>query len=108
VTLCATAGLTFRSESTHSGQGDIQDVAERHDLMIFRKTEEYAMMGPYPLPASYRGPIPLSEAAWKPFAERLVRDEFDFVLEVLKNNRQILDVGSGYGSKFHPELLQTR
>jgi cyclopropane fatty-acyl-phospholipid synthase-like methyltransferase len=57
-------------------------------------------MGPYPLPTSYRGPHPLSEAAWAPFSERLVRDEFDAVLEVIKGNKKVLDVGSGYGSEY--------
>lgn len=74
--------------------------AERHCLMTLRRTEaQHPLMGPYPLPQSYRGPHRLSEAAWQPFVSRLVRDEFDFVLDVLKDNQKVLDVGSGYGSK---------
>ncbi|KAE8365911.1 putative 2-heptaprenyl-1,4-naphthoquinone methyltransferase [Aspergillus caelatus] len=95
VTLCGKAGLTLESEvpiSVNSG-----DAHKHHTLMHFRKTVQYSMLGPYPLPESYRGPIPLSEAAWEPFAKRLVRDEFDFVLKVLENNQKVLDVGSGYG-----------
>lgn len=72
---------------------------ERHHVLAMRKTEQQALMGPYPIPGSYRGPHLLSEAAWGPFASRLVRDEFDAVLDVLKGNQKVLDVGSGYGSK---------
>jgi 2-polyprenyl-3-methyl-5-hydroxy-6-metoxy-1,4-benzoquinol methylase len=82
---------------------EIQD----HYFIIARKVVEQALMGPYPLPASYRGPHPLSEAAWAPFAERLVRDGFDAVLEAVKGNKKVLDVGSGYGST-HILPLTTR
>jgi cyclopropane fatty-acyl-phospholipid synthase-like methyltransferase len=75
---------------------EIQD----HYLIIAKKVVDHALMGPYPLPTSYRGPHPLSEAAWAPFSERLVRDEFDAVLEVIKGNKKVLDVGSGYGSEY--------
>ncbi|KAI9926166.1 hypothetical protein ASPWEDRAFT_115782 [Aspergillus wentii DTO 134E9] len=72
--------------------------SERHYFVTFCRTEQkHPLMGPYPLPQSYRGPHRLSEAAWHPFASRLVRDEFDFVLDVLKHNQKVLDVGSGYG-----------
>lgn len=78
---------------------------ERHHVLAMRKTEQQALMGPYPIPGSYRGPHLLSEAAWGPFASRLVRDEFDAVLDVLKGNQKVLDVGSGYGSKsFHDRI----
>ncbi|KAJ5173696.1 uncharacterized protein N7500_001627 [Penicillium coprophilum] len=70
---------------------------QEHYLIIAKKTVDHALMGPYPLPTSYRGPHPLSEGAWAPFANRLVRDEFDAVLDLLKDNQNILDVGSGYG-----------
>ncbi|KAJ5923617.1 hypothetical protein N7454_008862 [Penicillium verhagenii] len=70
---------------------------QEHYFIVARKTVDHALMGPYPLPTLYRGPHPLSEGSWAPFAERLVRDEFDAVLDLLKNNKDILDVGSGYG-----------
>ncbi|KAF5015500.1 hypothetical protein F66182_13153, partial [Fusarium sp. NRRL 66182] len=74
-----------------------KDESQEHYLVIARKVVDHALMGPYPLPTSYRGPHPLSEGSWAPFAERLVRDEFDAVLDLLENNQNILDVGSGYG-----------
>jgi 2-polyprenyl-3-methyl-5-hydroxy-6-metoxy-1,4-benzoquinol methylase len=100
ITLCEKAGLTLEGEVPLSGNFGDAHHTEHHTLIHFRKTVQYSMLGPYPLPESYRGPIPLSEAAWEPFAKRLVRDEFDFVLKVLENNQKVLDVGSGYGSKY--------
>lgn len=82
-------------------KNEIQD----HYFIVARKTVDHALMGPYPLPTLYRGPHPLSEGSWAPFAERLVRDEFDAVLDLLKNNKNILDVGSGYGSEFCSALV---
>ncbi|RMZ46283.1 hypothetical protein AFCA_012376 [Aspergillus flavus] len=72
---------------------EIQD----HYFIIAKKVVQHALMAPYPLPTKYRGPHPLSEGAWAPFSERLVRDEFDAVLDILKGNRRVLDVGSGHG-----------
>lgn len=93
--MAGNAGLSVEKEDDVSlGQG------ERNCFITFRRTEQqHPLMGPFPLPASYRGPHRLSEAAWHPFASRLVRDEFDFVLDILKGNQKVLDVGSGYGSK---------
>ncbi|KAE8382969.1 putative 2-heptaprenyl-1,4-naphthoquinone methyltransferase [Aspergillus bertholletiae] len=97
IMLCTKAGLTLEGEVPLSINFGAAHQSKHHTLMHFRKTVQYSMVGPYPLPESYRGPIPLSEAAWEPFATRLVRDEFDFVLKVLENNQKVLDVGSGYG-----------
>ena len=98
--MCHKAGMHLHSEAPVAMQTDAQVSGHQlYDLMSFRKTVQHAILGPFPLPERYRGPIDLSEAAWKPFAERLVRDEFDFVLEVLIKNNTVLDVGSGYGSK---------
>lgn len=95
--MCSKAGLSTESQIDFTLQLD--SVPESHHVMALRKTEQQALMGPYPIPESYRGPHLLSEAAWEPFASRLVRDEFDAVLETLKGNQKVLDVGSGYGSK---------
>ncbi|GFF94995.1 demethylmenaquinone methyltransferase [Aspergillus udagawae] len=81
---------------------EVQD----HYLIIAKKVVDHALMGPYPLPTSYRGPHPLSEAAWAPFSERLVRDEFNAVLEVIKGNKKVLDVGSGYGMQIQEAQAQ--
>ncbi|KAF2212207.1 hypothetical protein CERZMDRAFT_59124 [Cercospora zeae-maydis SCOH1-5] len=92
--LCQKAGLKMEKQVTHAPSATGTD---QHVLFEFVKKEHYAIMGPYPLPESYRGPIELSEAAWKPFVERLNRDEFGFMLNVLGDNSKVLDVGSGYG-----------
>lgn len=75
---------------------EIQD----HYFVVGRKVVDHALMGPYPLPEAYPGPHPLSEAAWAPFAERLVRDENEAVLDLVKGNKKVLDVGSGYGREY--------
>lgn len=95
--MCSKAGLTTEYQVDFTIQ--LGSALERHHIMALRKTEKQALVGPYPIPESYRGPHRLSEAAWEPFASRLVRDEFDAVLETLKDNQKVLDVGSGYGSK---------
>ncbi|KAG2414616.1 hypothetical protein HFD88_003807 [Aspergillus terreus] len=77
--------FTFNAKPPYDKE--IQD----HYLIIAKKVVDHALLGPYPLPTSYRGPHPLSEAAWAPFAERLVRDEFDAVLEVIKGSKKVLD-----------------
>ena len=94
----------FSFTSLQPYQDEIQD----HYFIIAKKIVDHTLMGPYPLPKSYRGPRPLSEDSWAPFAERLVRDEFDAVLDLLKDNENVLDVGSGYGSKLHSMLLRSR
>ncbi|OJJ95675.1 hypothetical protein ASPACDRAFT_35955 [Aspergillus aculeatus ATCC 16872] len=94
--LCRKCGLEIVLEKSASFacpppyEEEVQD----HYFLIARKVVRHALMAPYPLPCGYRGPHPLSEGAWAPFAERLVRDEFDAVLEVLKDNRRVLDVGT--------------
>lgn len=100
ITLWEKAGMTLEGEVPLFGNFEDAHPTEHYTLIHFRKTVQYSILGPYPLPETYRGPIPLSEAAWEPFAKRLVRDEFDFVLRVLENNQKVLDVGSGYGSKY--------
>ncbi|KAM5443604.1 hypothetical protein MferCBS31731_001377 [Microsporum ferrugineum] len=70
---------------------------EDHYYIIARWTAQHPLLGPYPLPTQYRGPHPLSEQAFGPFAARFSREDFDTVLEALKENQKVLDVGSGYG-----------
>ncbi|PLB46582.1 putative 2-heptaprenyl-1,4-naphthoquinone methyltransferase [Aspergillus steynii IBT 23096] len=91
------AGVSLDNEAYLTVSATADRPSQHHSFMSFRKSVKHSILGPYPLPEEYRGPIPLSEAAWKPFVDRLVRDEFDFVLQVLESNQQVLDVGSGYG-----------
>jgi SAM-dependent methyltransferase len=99
--LCQKAGFEIRVEKLFdfTEQQPYKNEVQEHYFIIASKIVDHALMGPYPLPISYRGPHPLSEGSWAPFAERLVRDEFDAVLALLKDNKNILDVGSGYGSE---------
>ncbi|KAF3483978.1 methyltransferase [Arthroderma uncinatum] len=69
---------------------------EDHCYIIAKRTTQHPLLGPYPMPTQYRGPHPLSEQAFQPFAERFSRDDFDAVLEALGKNDKILDVGSGH------------
>ncbi|KAF4170029.1 hypothetical protein CNMCM6936_005174 [Aspergillus lentulus] len=98
-TLLQKAGFDIKVERFFSftAKQPFKDEIQKHYFIIAKKTVDHALMGPYPLPTSYRGPHPLCEGSWAPFAERLVRDEFDAVLDLLKNNANALDVGSGYG-----------
>ncbi|KAK8144765.1 hypothetical protein G3M48_005366 [Beauveria asiatica] len=55
------------------------------------------LSGPFPLPGVKRGPFLLRESAWKPFAGRLTCHDLDYVLEAVKGNKEVLDIGSGHG-----------
>ena len=72
---------------------------EDNFYIVARKTGLHPLLGPYPHPDSYRGPRYLAESGWKPFAERLVRREFDAVVTEIKGNKEVLDVGSGHGGR---------
>lgn len=96
----AKAGMSLENKANLTVPATADHPSEHHYFMRFRKSVKHSILGPYPLVEKYRGPIPLSETAWKPFVDRLVRDEFDFVLQVLKDNHWVLDVGSGYGSEW--------
>ncbi|KAM5430445.1 hypothetical protein McanCB56680_007208 [Microsporum canis] len=70
---------------------------EKHLFITARKLNLEPLFGPYPLPTFRRRPHLLSEGAWKPFAERLTRHEFDAVLKAVESNKEVLDIGSGHG-----------
>ncbi|EGD87819.1 hypothetical protein H112_04289 [Trichophyton rubrum D6] len=70
---------------------------ENHLFITARKMKLEPLFGPYPLPTFRRRPHLLSEGAWKPFAERLTRHEFDAVLKAVESNKEVLDIGSGHG-----------
>lgn len=72
---------------------------ESHLFITARKMNLEPLFGPYPLPTFRRRPHLLSEGAWKPFAERLTRHEFDAVLKAVELNKEVLDIGSGHGGE---------
>ncbi|MFE1415594.1 class I SAM-dependent methyltransferase [Streptomyces sp. NPDC058746] len=58
----------------------------------------HALAGPYPLPATYRGPHELSEQGWLGMEARFERHDIAPVLDALAGNTRILDVGGGSGA----------
>ncbi|PHH74762.1 hypothetical protein CDD80_2860 [Ophiocordyceps camponoti-rufipedis] len=72
-------------------------IEEPQAYFIAQRQSLDPLLGPYPLPSRRRPRFELSQAAWQPFAERLTRHEFDAVLEAVKENKKVLDVGSGHG-----------
>ncbi|PHH92285.1 hypothetical protein CDD83_8099 [Cordyceps sp. RAO-2017] len=72
-------------------------VPERHMFITCQRSNLDPLLGPFPLPMFRRAPHSLSEDAWKPFAERLTRHEFDAVVKAVESNKDVLDIGSGHG-----------
>lgn len=96
--LIRSAGFEIQLKQSCTLQVDSRNEIYDQYLVIAKKQVTHALTGPFPLPASYRGPHPLCEAAWAPFIQRLVRDEIEAVMEILQDNNRVLDIGSGHGS----------
>lgn len=92
-------GLFIESVERHSFETKGLGGREEHMFITARRTNLEPNFGPYPLPPSRRPPHLLSEKAWQPFAERLTRHELDAMLKVVTSNKEVLDVGSGYGGE---------
>ncbi|PLN85349.1 putative 2-heptaprenyl-1,4-naphthoquinone methyltransferase [Aspergillus taichungensis] len=99
--LIRSAGFEIQLEQSCTLQVDSPNETYDQYLIIARKQVTHALTGPFPLPASYRGPHFLCEAAWGPLSQCLVRSEFEAVMEILQNNHRILDIG-----KLPTELAQ--
>ncbi|KAM3066421.1 hypothetical protein ACMFMG_012062 [Clarireedia jacksonii] len=91
------AGLELTTTASYKFQPNCTSPALETQLYITGRRCQHPLLGPYPLPAVRRPPHELSEEAWEPFARRLTRYEFDAVLDIIKINTEVLDVGSGYG-----------
>ncbi|MFF4590709.1 methyltransferase domain-containing protein [Streptomyces sp. NPDC001388] len=77
--------------------------AEEHLFVHARKpggfgVTAHALAGPYPLPASYRGPHELSEQGWLGMEARFERRDVEVVVDALAANTRVLDVGGGTGA----------
>ncbi|MEU8512896.1 methyltransferase domain-containing protein [Kitasatospora sp. NPDC048722] len=77
--------------------------AEEHLFVHARKpggptVAPHALAGPYPLPASYRGPHELSEQGWLGMEARFERSDIGLVADALAGNTRVLDVGGGTGA----------
>ncbi|EJP63966.1 methyltransferase-like protein [Beauveria bassiana ARSEF 2860] len=91
------AGFVVQSVDRHDFEVAGFDSTEKHLFITAKRTHLEPLFGPFPLPAVKRGPCVLSESAWRAFAERLTRHDLDYVLEAVKGNKEVLDVGSGHG-----------
>jgi 2-polyprenyl-3-methyl-5-hydroxy-6-metoxy-1,4-benzoquinol methylase len=91
------AGFEITTTVYHPFQPDWTSAALEPQMFITGRRYQHPLLGPYPLPAVRPPPPQLSEEAWEPFAKRLTRHEFDAVLDIIKFNKEVLDVGSGHG-----------
>lgn len=85
------AGLTFRED--HRWTLEHPASVEAQYFVISEKSVTHSQLGPYPLPDSYPGPHALSGEGWAAFANGLLRNEVDPVLEQIKHNTNILAIG---------------
>ncbi|PQE18992.1 Methyltransferase type 11 protein [Rutstroemia sp. NJR-2017a WRK4] len=91
------AGFEITATVYHTFQPNYTSAAPEHQMFLTGRRCHHPFLGPYPLPSVRPPPHQLSEEAWEPFAKRLTRHEFDAVLEIIKLNKEVLDVGSGHG-----------
>lgn len=100
--LLNSTGITIQSVETSFFHGELEY------FFVGRRSMKSPLLGPYPLPARYRGPHQLSENAFAPFVERMTRHDLDAVAKVLDKNIRVLDVGSGHEGITIPSLLRPR
>ncbi|RCI08708.1 hypothetical protein L249_4819 [Ophiocordyceps polyrhachis-furcata BCC 54312] len=92
------AGLSIKSAEHASVQPDDPSaLEEKHFFIIAQRQHLHPLLGPYPLPLQPPAPHRLDQAGWQPLAERFIRSELPAVLEAVKDNKEVLDVGSGHG-----------
>ncbi|KAJ3488953.1 hypothetical protein NLG97_g6097 [Lecanicillium saksenae] len=97
LTILQQAGFVIHNVDRYSFEIKSFNRTEEQLFITAQKTTLEPLFGPYPLPMSRRAPHLLSEGAWRPFAERLTRHEFDAVLDAVQQNKEVLDIGSGHG-----------
>ncbi|KAM3446751.1 hypothetical protein MY3296_009366 [Beauveria thailandica] len=90
-------GFVVQSVDHHEFEVAGLDSTEKHLFITAKRTHLDPLFGPFPLPGVKRGPFLLRESAWKPFAGRLTCHDLDYVLEAVKGNKEVLDIGSGHG-----------
>jgi len=74
---------------------------EDQSFITAKRTDKHPLMGPYPLPELRPRRNILNAEAWPPFVETACRHDVDAVLEALKSNKRVVDIGSGHGGKCH-------
>lgn len=99
------AGLSLRFVERHVFHPKSIEGKQEHMFITAQRTNLEPLFGPYPQPTFPRAPYFLSQKSWQPFAERLTRHEFDAVLKAVESNKEVLDIGSGYGGEC---MLQSR
>jgi 2-polyprenyl-3-methyl-5-hydroxy-6-metoxy-1,4-benzoquinol methylase len=77
---------------------------EDQSFTIAKRTQEHPLIGPYPLPKIRPRRNTLNAEAWPPFVELACRHDIDAVLEALKSNKRVVDIGSGHGGKFQQRI----
>ncbi|RDA86587.1 hypothetical protein CP532_5982 [Ophiocordyceps camponoti-leonardi (nom. inval.)] len=91
-------GLSIKSTEHSSVQPDHPSALEEKQFFIVaQRRDSHPLLGPYPLPVQPPAPHRLDQAGWQPLAERFVRSELPAVIEAVKDNKEVLDVGSGHG-----------
>jgi cyclopropane fatty-acyl-phospholipid synthase-like methyltransferase len=91
------AGFEITTTVNHTFQPNYTSAPLESQLFLTGRRCQQPLLGPYPLPSVRPPAYQLSEEAWEPFAKRLTRHEFDAVLDIVKLNKEVLDVGSGHG-----------
>ncbi|MEU9189565.1 methyltransferase domain-containing protein [Streptomyces sp. NPDC048484] len=98
------AGLEVVHEELSLFHPDFPGMGPEEHLFIYAvkpggpAAPAHALAGPYPLPASYRGPHELSQQGWLAMETRFERHDIAPVLDALADNIRILDVGGGSGA----------
>ncbi|MEU6208396.1 methyltransferase domain-containing protein [Streptomyces sp. NPDC047023] len=102
--LLRTAGLTVVHEHLSVFHPDYPGMGAEEHLFVHAvkpggpPAPAHALTGPYPLPATYRGPHELSETGWLGMEARFERQDVALVADTLTGNHEVLDVGGGTGA----------
>ncbi|WP_116209552.1 methyltransferase domain-containing protein [Streptomyces olivoreticuli] len=102
--LLRTAGLDIAHEQLSVFHPDFPGMGPEEHLFVYATkpggpaAPAHTLAGPYPLPASYRGPHELSEQGWLGMEARFERQDIKLVVDALAANTRVLDVGGGTGA----------
>ncbi|WP_406367734.1 methyltransferase domain-containing protein [Streptomyces sp. NBC_01546] len=102
--LLRAAGLEVVREQLSVFHPDFPGMGPEEHLFLYARkpgggaAPAHALTGPYPLPASYRGPHELSQQGWLGMEARFERHDVQPVVEALASNDRVADVGGGTGA----------
>ncbi|KAL6230199.1 hypothetical protein BDW75DRAFT_245038 [Aspergillus navahoensis] len=97
--LLKAAGLSVECERFFTFHPDdpIHQVPEDHLLLIARRTCEYPLLGPYPLPDSRPGPFHLNAGAWRALSGLVCSANLVGTVGAFVGGGRTLEISSGYG-----------